>query len=195
MKTNAAESILDVRDMAPRLRHPTIFNTWAGLGEGEAFLLVNDHDPLPLYYQFAAEQPGRFRWEYLERGPDAWRVRLTRGKFPDPGFRPAPQASAPPCAVPSAPPAPLVLDTRPIFARGDTPCQAIDGAVASLAPGQSFVLLAPFEPVPLYAKLGQQGFSNATSQLDDGSWRIEFRPTGEVQAVAQGPIACNCHGH
>ena len=68
---------LDVRDVAPRDRHTLIFETFDALEAGDAFVLVNDHDPRPLYYQFAAEQPGRFTWYYLERGPD-WRVRIGR---------------------------------------------------------------------------------------------------------------------
>ena len=40
--------------------------------------LVNDHDPRPLYYQFAAEMPGEFDWQYLQQGPDTWRVAITR---------------------------------------------------------------------------------------------------------------------
>jgi hypothetical protein len=70
---------------------------------------------------------------------------------------------------------PLLLDTRPIFERGDTPCQAIDDATASLQPGQSLVLLVPFEPVPLYAKLGREGFAHQTIQLPDGTWQATFR--------------------
>ena len=54
---------------------------------------------------------------------------------------------------------PRVLDTRPIFVRGNTPCKTIDDAIASLIPGHSLVLIVPFEPLPLYAKLNNQGFS------------------------------------
>jgi hypothetical protein len=68
-----------------------------------------------------------------------------------------------------------VLDTRPLFALGQTPCDAIDNALAGLAPGQSLVLLTPFEPVPLYAKLQLQGFTRDSQKMDDGSWRIVFR--------------------
>ena len=71
---------LDVRTIAPRERHPLIFTTFDALESGEAFLLVNDHDPKPLYYQFSAERQGQFSWEYLEQGPETWRVRV--GKFP-----------------------------------------------------------------------------------------------------------------
>ncbi|MBI5772715.1 MAG: DUF2249 domain-containing protein [Verrucomicrobia bacterium] len=70
------------------------------------------------------------------------------------------------------PMSPRLLDTRPIFAAGQAPCQVIDDAVAALAPGQ------PFESIPLYAKLGSQGFSHRAEQLPDGSWRAEFRKSG-----------------
>ncbi|TRY17391.1 DUF2249 domain-containing protein [Tessaracoccus rhinocerotis] len=69
---------LDVRELAPAQRHSTIFNTWTALGQGEAFVLVNDHDPKPLYYQFAAEHEGQFTWDYEENGPEVWRVRIGR---------------------------------------------------------------------------------------------------------------------
>lgn len=72
------ETTIDVREIAPRERHPLIFNTFGRLTPGEALLLVNDHDPKPLYYQFKAEHASRFSWEYLEEGPDVWRVRIGR---------------------------------------------------------------------------------------------------------------------
>jgi uncharacterized protein (DUF2249 family) len=67
---------LDVREIAPRQRHALIFEAFGSLQPGEAFILVNDHDPKPLYYQFNAEQAGQFSWEYLEQGPETWRVRV-----------------------------------------------------------------------------------------------------------------------
>lgn len=69
---------IDVRAIQPRERHPLIFSTFDGLEAGTSFLLVNDHDPLPLYYQFQAEMPARFQWDYLEQGPDVWRVNITK---------------------------------------------------------------------------------------------------------------------
>jgi uncharacterized protein (DUF2249 family) len=79
----AAGERLDVRALPPAERHRLIFDTWARLAPGAAFVLVNDHDPKPLYYQFAAEEPGRFTWEELEMGPTVWRVRI--GKTPTSG--------------------------------------------------------------------------------------------------------------
>jgi uncharacterized protein (DUF2249 family) len=69
---------IDVRTVAPRDRHPLIFSTFGRLARGESLELVNDHDPRPLYYQFNAQVPGGFAWEYLERGPGTWRVAITR---------------------------------------------------------------------------------------------------------------------
>lgn len=69
---------LDVRDLAPRLRPEKIFATFHILKPGEAFVLVNDHDPKPLYYQFQAEHTGQFSWDYFEQGPEVWRVRIGR---------------------------------------------------------------------------------------------------------------------
>jgi uncharacterized protein (DUF2249 family) len=72
----AGSDILDVRVIPSRQKHPTIFGRFEALAPGQSFILLNDHDPKPLYYQFQAELPGQFEWEYLERGPEEWRVRI-----------------------------------------------------------------------------------------------------------------------
>ncbi|AQZ63158.1 unnamed protein product [[Actinomadura] parvosata subsp. kistnae] len=69
---------LDVRRLAPARRHEQIFAAFRELAAGTAFVLVNDHDPKPLYYQFAAEYPGGFTWDYVESGPAVWKVRIGR---------------------------------------------------------------------------------------------------------------------
>lgn len=69
---------LDVRREAPAHRHELIFDNYHRLAPGEGFVLVNDHDPKPLYYQFEAEHSGQFSWDYLEQGPEVWRVRIGR---------------------------------------------------------------------------------------------------------------------
>ncbi len=67
---------LDLRKVHPSQRHPLVFQTFESLAPGETFVLINDHDPKPLYYQFAFEREGQFTWEYLEEGPEVWRVRI-----------------------------------------------------------------------------------------------------------------------
>jgi len=67
---------IDVRAI-PRIdRHRLIFGTFERLQAGEALIIVNDHDPIPLSAHFEARYPGMFSWDYLERGPDVWRVRI-----------------------------------------------------------------------------------------------------------------------
>ena len=68
------KTTLDVRMVAPAHRHQLIFDTFQSLQPGESFALVNDHDPKPLYYQFQAERAGEFSWNYVEQGPQVWRV-------------------------------------------------------------------------------------------------------------------------
>jgi len=71
---------IDVRSFIPAQRHARIFELVDNLPLGDAFVLVNDHDPKPLYYQLEAEYPEQFSWIYLERGPAAWRVEIRRSK-------------------------------------------------------------------------------------------------------------------
>lgn len=82
----SVEADLDVRPMAPAQRHEKIFAAYGALAPGTGFVLVNDHDPKPLRYQFEAEHPDEHTWEVLEDGPAVWRVRI--GKV-----RPGPAAA------------------------------------------------------------------------------------------------------
>lgn len=55
-----------------------ILDRYASLAVDESFELVNDHDPLHLRQDFDREMPGSYGWDYLEHGPEVWRVRITR---------------------------------------------------------------------------------------------------------------------
>jgi uncharacterized protein (DUF2249 family) len=68
---------LDVRVLPPRDKHPAIFSTFDALASGQSMVLLNDHDPKPLWYQLAAERPDSFDWEYEAQGPELWRVRIS----------------------------------------------------------------------------------------------------------------------
>ncbi|HET6726131.1 MAG TPA: DUF2249 domain-containing protein [Gammaproteobacteria bacterium] len=80
VKEKKMSKVLDVRQLIPMERHRVIFETWNNLPPGESFLLVNDHDPRPLYYQFEAEHKGAFSWHYVEEGPATWQVEIGRVK-------------------------------------------------------------------------------------------------------------------
>lgn len=70
----------DIRPYPPTERHEMFYKAFADIKIGEAFEFINDHDPKPLYYQMEAESKEPFRWEYLEKGPDEWKVRVIKVK-------------------------------------------------------------------------------------------------------------------
>ena len=71
-------STIDVRTIVPSERHDLIFSSFNALRQGAALELVSDHEPAPLYRQFKSNYHGLFTWDYLEQGPDLWRVRIGR---------------------------------------------------------------------------------------------------------------------
>lgn len=75
---------LDVTRIEPRQKHPKIFETFDALAGGEAFILYNDHDPKPLYYQLLGQRGDIFTWDYLEQGPYVWRIQIAK-KLPAAG--------------------------------------------------------------------------------------------------------------
>lgn len=68
---------LDATSLPPSIRHPRIFETFDALAPGEAFVLSNDHYPLPLLYQFQVERANQFDWSVLEAGP-TYRVMISK---------------------------------------------------------------------------------------------------------------------
>lgn len=73
-----ANKVMDVRPIPCSIKHGLILRTWFDLPVDDHFVLLNDHDPIPLRYQFEAEFGGAFTWEYLERGPRDFRVKISK---------------------------------------------------------------------------------------------------------------------
>ncbi|MGB6146174.1 MAG: DUF2249 domain-containing protein, partial [Mycolicibacter algericus] len=69
---------LDVREIPHAIRHATVFGAFDAVPAGGSMLLVAPHDPIPLLHQLAERSGGRLAVGYEERGPEAWRLRLTR---------------------------------------------------------------------------------------------------------------------
>ena len=72
------DRVMDVRPIPCSIKHGLIIRTWIDLAVGDHFILLNDHDPVPLFYQFAAQWPGAFTWEHLVKGPTEYRVKITK---------------------------------------------------------------------------------------------------------------------
>ncbi len=69
---------LDLRPLEHGIRHSLVMERFSKLKEAETFFIVNDHDPLPLYFQIAMNFPGKVGWEYVDYGEDFWKIRIWR---------------------------------------------------------------------------------------------------------------------
>lgn len=67
-----------------------------------------------------------------------------------------------------------VLDVRQELAEGGEPFARIMTAATQIEPGQSLVIVAPFEPAPLYTALGSRGMSHATVCVAADEWIVRF---------------------
>jgi uncharacterized protein (DUF2249 family) len=73
-----SDRMLDVRETPCSIKHGLILQTFVNLAVGEHFILRNGHDPVPLRYQFEAEFPGSFSWDYVHRRPEDVAVKITK---------------------------------------------------------------------------------------------------------------------
>ncbi|OFE17049.1 cation-binding protein [Humibacillus sp. DSM 29435] len=69
---------LDARAVPHAIRHATVFGALDGVRANGGLVLVAPHDPKPLLAQLERRNPGEFTVEYLERGPEAWRLAIVR---------------------------------------------------------------------------------------------------------------------
>ena len=74
----SADAALDVRVFVPIERHKMLLKMFAELPVGQSFTFINDHDPLPLYYEFRSIHGDVVGWDYLQKGGIDWQVKVTR---------------------------------------------------------------------------------------------------------------------
>ncbi|ACB74190.1 DUF2249 domain-containing protein [Opitutus terrae] len=158
-----ASAYLDVREVSCREKHPLIFRRWTELPVGSYFVLVNDHDPVPLYYQFAGQFPGAFTWEYLVEGPDEFQVKITRIAATE-----SAPAVRPPAGGCGSTRNEAILDARGL--EPPEPMLRIMAAIETLASGAQLRALTDRKPVHLLAELDTRGFTHASHEQADGSW-------------------------
>ena len=154
----------DVRRIPCRVKHAQIFQRWADLAVGSHFVLVNDHDPVPLYYQFEALFPGAFAWEYLVDGPTEFHVKITRLK---------PSAFATPPAPPRRPPAPKPDVEGELDLRGMEPPEPmlrILNRLEAMPSGTMFRARTDRQPIHLFPELTSRGAQHRCEPSPDGSW-------------------------
>lgn len=158
----------DVREIPCRVKHAQIFQRWAELPVGQHFVLINDHDPVPLWYQFSAQFPGAFGWDYLLRGPDEFRVKITKNAA----------VTVPSSAIPAAPPHSHAScgarkDLLEVDARGLEPPEPlirILAALENLPAGSRLRAITDRRPCHLFGEAEQRGFRHECTEQPDGSF-------------------------
>lgn len=69
---------LDARVIPHAIRHASIFGALDSLTPGAGMVLVAPHDPLPLLDQARNRYGDSVSIDYLERGPEAWKLQFVR---------------------------------------------------------------------------------------------------------------------
>lgn len=78
LSASTEATILNVTLLEPRMKLPALLQQLDALAQGDAYCILNDHDPKPLYYQLIAERGHIFSWQYLEQGPQRWLVEIKK---------------------------------------------------------------------------------------------------------------------
>ena len=82
---------LDVRPVEPKDRFERIMGAYEGLAPDQVLALTVDHDPRCMYYTLQATRgAGAFTFDYLENGPETWRVMVRKRRLPLAPLAPAP---------------------------------------------------------------------------------------------------------
>lgn len=159
------DNILNVTLLAPGLKHSTVFEKFDDLISGESLILHNDHDPKPLYFEISSKRGDVFSWDYLEQGPELWRVKITKNKT-------------------SIPEDENILDATLLHpsVKHATIFQQFD----ALKPGESFTLHNDHDPRPLRFQLENlRGNTFQWEYLEQGPelFRIKITRNKLVNAV------------
>lgn len=127
--------IFDVTGIPPHQRHKDILSRFTAMAVGEGFILVNDHDPKPLFYELRSIHGHTFEWEYQKQEPGECRVQIEKtGESQD-----LPEQASTRVDVRQIPPQDRHAS---IFHRFDL-----------LAPGDAMEIVADHDPQPLRHQL------------------------------------------
>ncbi len=69
---------LEVTSLPKIIRHGAVIGGLTSMKSGQRLILVAPHDPRPLLTQLSRVAPDAFGIEYLQEGPQDWRIEVTR---------------------------------------------------------------------------------------------------------------------
>lgn len=174
---------LFVPGLQPALKHPTVFSKFDALPAGESFLLVNDHDPIPLFYEMKAERGDVFEWIKIESGPEVWKVEILK-KAAEGERRTIEESKK------AAQDEVFVLNVTLIEPRLKHP--TIFKHFDALNPGEAFQILNDHDPKPLYYQLiAERGAVFSWIYLEKGPqwWQVQIQKNDTEKGETVGEIA------
>src|SRR5262245_4707913 len=77
----------------------------------------------------------------------------------------------------------VTVDVRDHIRNGLEPFSKIMRAIAALRPDDQLLVIAPFEPVPLYRVMEKHGFQHTTRQSAPDTWEVLFTRGPQVQST------------
>ncbi|HEV7332254.1 MAG TPA: iron-sulfur cluster repair di-iron protein [Flavisolibacter sp.] len=175
---------LVIPELQPARKHPTVFEKFDALQTGDAFLLINDHDPIPLYYEMKAERGDVFEWIKLENGPEVWKVEIRKTGEANTATPAAEEKTADNTS------AIFVLNVTLIEPRLKHP--TIFRYFDDLKGGEAFQILNDHDPKPLYYQLiAERGNIFTWEYLESGPawWRVQIRKVNTDAGETVGQIA------
>lgn len=176
LQTN--ELVIDVPSLEPQIKHATIFKAFESLNPGESFIIHNNHDPKPVYYQLVQMHGEVFSWDYLQQGPQWWDIRVTLNESS--GSEMSVEAEYPNEKVVNVPSLEPRLKHATIFQVFDT-----------LTPGQTMIIHNDHDPKPVYYQLlGERGDVFTWNYLKEGPqwWDIRITRKGTETSETIGEI-------
>lgn len=69
---------LDVQTIPHAIRHAAIFGAVESLLPGGGMVISATHDPVPLLMQLQAKHGDAYGTEYVDQGPERWRILIRR---------------------------------------------------------------------------------------------------------------------
>lgn len=69
---------IDTRGFETNTINNTVINAFDSLPVGEKMVIINDTDPSHVFKHLEEKRMGKFEWEYIEEGPDVWKVSLAK---------------------------------------------------------------------------------------------------------------------
>ncbi len=180
---NTIDSLF-VPALQPALKHPTILKKFDDLKSGESFLLINDHDPIPLYYEMKAEKGEIFEWKKVEDGPEVWKVEITKTGAASCAVNPVKSDKT------ATSDEVFVLNVTLIEPRLKHP--TIFKYFDALKEGEAFQILNDHDPKPLYYQLlGERGNIFTWAYVENGPqwWRVQIKKNDLQKGETVGEIA------